>query len=306
MKKILLINDSISGVVSAEKTFWSVLAESFFEIKPISLNLFNENLFEYIWKTKPSIIIVNSIIGSIKTPPGVKKIVLLQDNFKLMKEILPISFRNIVKNIIYFGRRSYAAKIKKQEKAIAAADVVVAVSTNVANSYNLPNAVIIPVGTDTKLFSPLNNREELKIKYGLPLNKKIKIFVGSTHSVKGFDILKKEITADKESFYILVLKDKWFRKLNLPNVKVFQRVSQSILSELYNCADIYIGRSRVETLWLTPIEAMFCNVPVDVTPVGIFADWQPENKNPRQEAFTNGLDRETMIRKWQELIAQLS
>ena len=140
----------------------------------------------------------------------------------------------------------------------------------------------------------------------MPLNKKIKIFVGSTHSVKGFDILKKEITADKESFYILVLKDKWFRKLNLPNVKVFQRVSQSILSELYNCADIYIGRSRVETLWLTPIEAMFCNVPVDVTPVGIFADWQPENKNPRQEAFTNGLDRETMIRKWQELIAQLS
>lgn len=133
----------------------------------------------------------------------------------------------------------------------------------------------------------------------------MKIFVGSTNLVKGFDILRKEIKNDKESFYILVLKDK--RTINLPykNIKVFQRVSQNTLSELYNCADLFIGRSRVESLWLAPIEAMFCNIPIDVTPVGIFADWYPKNKNPRQEAFQKGLDKETMIKKWRSLVESI-
>lgn len=51
-----------------------------------------------------------------------------------------------------------------------------------------------------------------------------------------------------------------------------------VLAELYNCADLFVGRSKVESLWLAPIEAMFCNLPIDVTPTGIFADWHPENK----------------------------
>jgi len=58
-------------------------------------------------------------------------------------------------------------------------------------------------------------------------------------------------------------------------------------------------------LWLAPIEAMFCNIPIDVTPVGIFNDWRPKNKNPRKEAFGKGLDRETMIKRWNELINYL-
>jgi hypothetical protein len=130
----------------------------------------------------------------------------------------------------------------------------------------------------------------------------VKIFVGSTHPVKGFDILKQEMHRDKESVYALVLKDKrlpW----GLPrNAKVFQRISQEALAELHNTADLFVGRSRVETLWLGPIEAMFSGLPVDVTPAGIFADWRPANKDPRTEAFAAGLDRATMIRRWKELL----
>ena len=86
------------------------------------------------------------------------------------------------------------------------------------------------------------------------------------------------------------------------NVKIFNQVTQKTLAELYNCADIYIGKSRVESLWLTPIEAMFCDIPIDVTKTGIFYDWRLLNLKPRNEAIKKGLDQETMIKHWEKLV----
>jgi glycosyltransferase involved in cell wall biosynthesis len=222
-----------------------------------------------------------------------------------MRKLLPFDSRRLVKWVLNFGRNSYLVQERIQREAIAGGNVVVAVSKNLANSYGLSNVRVIPIGIDSELFKPLENQEALREKHGIPKDKKVKIFVGSVHSVKGFDILKKEIKKDKESFYIIVLKDKHVLSINFHNSKVFQRIPQSVLAELYNCADVFVGRSRVETSWLAPIEAMFCGVPVDVTPVGIFADWKPANKNPRQEAFAAGLDKETMIKRWRELLREL-
>jgi hypothetical protein len=305
MTKILLINENIYGTVSNEETFWSILAKNLQDAKALALKDFKGNLIAYLNKIKPDVLIFNSILGDIKIYSGCKKIVLLQDNFILMDKIIPKTLKQKLSRFLKGNRHFYAQSIIAQKEAIKNADEIIAVSNHIAQTYGV-SAEIIPIGTDTQLFSPLNNRQELKIKYALPLDKKIKIFVGSTHPVKGFDILKEEIENDKNSFYILVLKDEEIPKLNYPNIKICNRVSQKQLAELYNCSDLYVGRSRVESLWLTPVEAMFCNIPIDVTPVGIFADWQPDNKNPRQEAFAKGLDRETMIRKWQELIAEFS
>ncbi len=301
----LFLNEHIRGAVSNEETFWSVLSENIPGAEGIALKSFNGDIEEYIQTKTPDIIIFNSILGDIKTPTETKKIVLLQDNFAAMRKLLPFDLRRITKWFLNFGCDDYLVKERMQREALANADVVVAVSKNVADSYGVSNAKIIPIGTDIKLFHPFENKGGLKERYGIPQEKKIKIFVGSAHSVKGFDILKKEIVKDVESFYILVLKDKRIPSLGYSNVKIFQRVSQEVLAELYNCADVFVGRSRVETLWLVPIEAMFCGVPVDVTPVGIFVDWKPANKNPRAEAFEAGLDRETMIIRWKNLIASL-
>jgi len=300
--KILLINDYIYGAVSKEDTFWSVLSKELSDCQVIALKNFKGNIEKYVKTISPKVIIFNSILGDINTPSNVKKIVLLQDNFVAMDQKMPKTFKQKISKIIKGKNHFYSLSIKKQKEAINNSDITVAVSHGVARSYNA-DAKIIPIGVNSNLFKPLN-RERLRIKYQIP-NKFVKIFVGSTNLVKGFDLLKKEIKNDKESFYILVLKDK--RTINLPykNIRIFQRIPQTTLAELYNCADKFVGRSRVETLWLTPIEAMFCNIPIDVTPVGIFADWYPKNKNPRQEAFQKELDKKTMIRKWKDLIEKI-
>lgn len=298
----LLLNENIRGVVSNEETFWSVLADNLPDCQAISLNNFQDDIEEYLKKNSPQMLISNSILGDIKTPSSVFKIVLLQDNFVAMRRLLPFTLRSLAAKIIKFGKDSYARTIKKQKIALSNADLIVAVSQDVAKWYGI-EAKIIPIGTNTELFQPMD-KTFLRNKYNIPQNKFVKIYVGSTHLVKGWDFIKKEIRRDEESFYILALKDEQTPELRFKNVKIFQRIPQETLAELYNCADLYVGRSRVETLWLTPIEAMFCNVPVDVTRTGIFADWFPQNKHPRQEAFSKGLDQKTMIERWKNLIRE--
>ena len=303
--KIFFINDSIRGVVSNEETFWSVLSENLSGAQGIALNTFKGDILQFLKEEKPDIIVINSIFRDIAVLEGIKRVVLLQDNFAAMRKLLPVDWKRVVKWFMNFGRDEFLIKERIQRNTLANADVIVANSKNTANSYGLNKVEIIPVGTDADLFKSLPHKDALKKKYGIPENRRIKIFVGSTHKVKGFDILKEEIKNDKESFYILVLKDKFIPGLKFSNAKIFQRISQNVLVELHNCADVYVGRSRVETLWLGPIEAMFCGVPVDVTKAGFFADWQPKNKNPRLEAFEAGLDKETMIKKWRSLIERL-
>ncbi|MBU4023149.1 glycosyltransferase, partial [Patescibacteria group bacterium] len=283
---------------------WSVLAKNLLNCKAIALKDFRDGDIEnYIKQYSPDILIFNSIFGDIRIPENIKKIVILQDNFLAMKKVLPGKLRRIASKVIKLGNDFYSQNIIKQESALSDADLIVAVSQNIADWYGV-KADIIPIGVDSNLFKPME-KMFLRKKYGIPLNGLVKIYVGSAHSVKGWDILKKEIKSDKDDFYILVFKDEKVREMPFKNIKVFNRVSQQSLSELYNCADVYIGRSRVESLWLTPIEAMFCNVPIDVSNVGIFADWHPENKNPRKEAFKRGLSREEMIIKWEKVISDL-
>jgi len=301
--KVVIVNDSLEGLFK-EDNLWSVLRENLEGSYGISLNSLGRSINDIIEECCFDVLIINSILEDIKFPSETKKIILLQDNFILMDKIVPKTLGQMVGKIIKGKRTFYKQKIQDQKEWIRKADKIVAVSKHVADTYDV-NAEIIPIGTDPELFHPKRNVDELKEKYGVPTDKIVKIFVGSTHAVKGFDILLKEIKKDKNSFYIVVLKDEKVPKLNWGNVKIFQRVPQNILVELYNCADLYVGRSRVETLWLTPIEAMFCGIPIDVTPTGIFADWYPENKNPRQEAFDKGLDRKTMIGKWQKMISEL-
>ncbi|MEX2054198.1 MAG: glycosyltransferase [Candidatus Colwellbacteria bacterium] len=297
--KTLLVNDYIHGSVSNEETLWSQLLDNLDNIEAIALVGFTGNLEKEIEKINPDILIYNSINGPIKVPEKTRKIVLLQDNFIEMDKVLPKSWRQKLKKAIT-GRSFYSVRIKKQKQAIGSANKIVAVSKSVANSYGV-DAEVIPIGTNPELFKSLNQKKLLRERYQIPNNKKVSIFVGSQHPVKGYDLLSKEIAKKKDEVFIVVLKDDIPGKRS-QNTKYFSKVSQSKLCELYNCADQYVGFSRAETLWLAPIEAMFCNIPVKVTPVGIFKDWEPKNSNPREEAIKKGLDKETMLSSWRRLI----
>ncbi len=301
--RLLLVNEHIYGQVSGEETFWSVLGKALPGAETLALSTFSGDVKEYVQKYDPDVIIYNSLLGNLDVPAKTKKIVLLQDNFIAMDHLLPKTFKQKVGRF-FRGKNSFFKKtVQKQREAIRNAHRVVCVSEDIKRSYGV-EAKVIPIGVDPELFHPID-KTTIRKKYTIPDHQNVKIFVGSTHLVKGFDILLEEIKNNPKTFYIIVLKDAELPIINFSNVKIFNRVSQRQLAELYSCADVFIGCSRVETLWLAPIEAMFCGVPVDVTPAGIFADWRPDNKQPRQEAFEKGLDKASMVKKWQELLAEL-
>ena len=54
---------------------------------------------------------------------------------------------------------------------------------------------------------------------------------------------------------------------------LLEKVSQKVLAELYNSADLCVSRSITESFGLALVEAMFCDVPVDVPKIGVFWDW---------------------------------
>ncbi|MDP3880948.1 MAG: hypothetical protein Q8Q32_02100, partial [bacterium] len=241
--KVLLVNNFIRGSVSQEETFWSVLADKLENASTIEIQSFKGNLKNEIAKINPDVLIYNSVLGKLETPEQSKKIVILQDNFVKMDKVLPKSWKQKIKKALT-GQNFYPTMIQRQKEAIASADKVVAVSKSVANSYGV-SAEIIPIGVNEGLFKPLDSKNDLRKEYGIPIDKQVYIFVGSQHSVKGFDLLQKEIKNNPDKFYIVVLKDE-IPQIKCQNAKYFNKISQEELCKLYNCADGYIGFSRVE------------------------------------------------------------
>lgn len=310
---VVIINDVINDrPETGELSFWQVLEKSLPNAILIGTIEAPGDILGYLNDARPRSIISNSILGSLRTEFKTNRIVFLQDDYAKMHHLSRIGIGYNLRRAIKFllnRSSSYATRLYVQKSAMAKADVVVCVSASIANSYKFlgHSQVIIHNGVDTDVFKPMS-KVDARNKLGVPKDVFVKIFVGSTHWVKGFDIISAEIDRDRESMWLVVLKKgKEAPGLeHLANVKVFKNSSHKQLAELYNASDLFVGRSRVESFWLAPIEAMFCGVPVDVTPVGIFSDWKPANKDPRREAFEKGLDRATMIKRWKELVASLS
>ncbi|MBI3638557.1 hypothetical protein HY227_02330, partial [Candidatus Wolfebacteria bacterium] len=125
MNKIILLNWSIRGVVSNEETFWSVLLKNLSGAEAIALKSFRGDIEEYVREKAPDIIIFNSILGDIGVPQGIKKIALLQDNFVVMRKLLPFNWKRLVKWILNLCKDDYLIKEKRQKDAILNSDIIV-------------------------------------------------------------------------------------------------------------------------------------------------------------------------------------
>lgn len=275
MDKIAIVNDVLS--VSGEKTFWNVLAE---ELNATTVELGKgERIPENV-----DIVITNSLLGRITDK---QTITLLQDNYiEMYKMFGGDCLRNIVRQIESLTQKECIRIANTNHIAYTYRDV---------GKFN----AVIPLGVDSNLFKPLNKKDDLREKYGIPTNKKVNIWVGSHHPVKGLDLIKLS-----NDFWIFVFKDAIDE--DRFNTKCFYKVDQKTLCELYNCADQFISTSRMESQGLAAIEAMFCGIPVKYSPVGIFWDWTPNNINPRQEVFDRELDKSHMIKRWKELLCQVT
>lgn len=279
--KICIVNDYVKPLILEKENFWTWLVE-YLPATPISFAELKIPLEEAIEKEKPDIIICNDLWGL--TFPDYFTITIAQNNYVEMQRLLGID---------------YSDMIKKQKNALRSSQIRVANSNYSAHSYkDCGDFKVIPIGTDTKLFRPMD-KQAMRGKYGIP-NKMVYIWVGSHHPVKGWDKIQQKIMDYKDIFWILVFKDHGEQELK--NTKVFCRIPQEQLAELYNCADACISESVVESLGLAIIEAMFCGIPVLATRTGFFWDEYPPMKDPRQEAFDLGLDKYTCMKKWRGLI----
>lgn len=291
---IVILNDYIRGIVSNEETFWSRLEKELDDTFAISTAKLNISLQEKLKELKPNLVIQNANWGKLT---DYKTISFLQDPFIEMKKLFePFSLKMRLK---IRKRESYDDKIQLQIESLN--DYIKVTNSNfMAKMYHKVGEFhVIPMGVDHELFRPME-KKELRKKYELPIDKTIKIFVGSTHKIKGFEKIKKIINDDTSSFWILVLKDVDFGRGH--NFITFHKISQEILAELYNCADLLVARSLVESFGLATVEAMFCDLPVDTTKTGIFWDWEPDMNNPRDEAIKKGLDKNVWMKSWRRLV----
>lgn len=292
---IIILNDHIRGRVSNEETFWSMLEKNLPNSLAMSTSEISIPLEKKLSEINPSLIIQNANLGRIS---NYKTISFLQDPLIEMEKHFE-SFRVKLRAKIRGREPYYPSRIKKQIESLETS-IKVTNSNYMAQMYEkVGKFKIIPMGVDHELFKPMD-KDEMRKKYNIPKTKKVNIFVGSQHPIKGFDKIQKIINEDSDVFWILVLKDVKLEPGH--NYITFQSISQSTLAELYNCADKFVARSITESFGLASIEAMFCGLPVDVTNTGVFWDWHPECKDPRKEAMDYGLDKNTWMKNWLDFV----
>lgn len=132
------------------------------------------------------------------------------------------------------------------------------------NDYNLKNVSLILNSVDSNLFVSADNKNYLREKYNLPVDKKIILF-----SANNF----KDKNKGGEYFFKLVekLKDEPFTFCVIgfsnfsdnKNIFKFGYISnREKLAEIYSLADSYCFLSAVETAPLSVLEAMSCGLPI--------------------------------------------
>lgn len=156
---------------------------------------------------------------------------------------------------------------------------------------------IIPIGIDTNLFKPLNNKKELRNKYDLPLNKTIGIWIGTNHPMKGYGSLLKYSKENPDIYWIVIWKTK-LESSFMVNAKNFIQINQYTLVELFNCADFFLSTSLLKPFYMAEWEAMACNIPI------IIVGKQPKDflpsSEPRNDVFKLGWDRNSVKLKWED------
>jgi glycosyltransferase involved in cell wall biosynthesis len=262
MKQVILINDILTGCMG-EKVLWNYLLEGVPNIYGIELNK-TKNINKFIEDnfSKNAIILQNATfipkIDNTRTT-----VAFLQDNlrnFKVIKDSGVI-----------------------QQQTLKSSDYIVFNSKEISNSYKEFTGPIIPIGIDSDLFG-IKDKQQLRAKYGKP-NKKTGIFVGNFSPVKGWENVSSIINKYNGINFILVSKD--IESYNKTNTFCYNRVDQTTLSELLNCADFFILGSPVETQCLAALEAGFCGLPVIMKKTGIFMDWDDRHLMGK---FNNNLE----------------
>jgi glycosyltransferase involved in cell wall biosynthesis len=146
----------------------------------------------------------------------------------------------------------------------------------------LKNIQVIYNGVDLNVFKPKSNLDELKIKYNIPLQKFIVLFVAElslANPFKGGDILIEIINEFKNRSDILFLTIGG-NSSDYPNVISLPYIADEvIISDLYGLSDVMLYPTKADNLPLVVLESMACGTPVISSNIGGISEIIDDTKN---------------------------
>ena len=159
---------------------------------------------------------------------------------------------------------------------------------------------IIPLTVDTEVFKPMGLKEQLRRQHGIPLNRRVGFWSGTTHVMKGFDLLEKYAAAHPDIYWICCWSHETGHKAGAHNTVA---IPQPHMNELMNCADFFLSTGRLNPLFLVEWEAMSSGLPL-VNAEGITREF-PEGSS-RDLVFELGWDRITAKKTWEDYLLEVS
>lgn len=200
---------------------------------------------------------------------------------------------------IFFRTNQYDAKLDKiYECARYSTYRTVATETSVSDYSQFGSVDVIPIALNTELYKPLDNKNELRKKYSLPLNKEIGIWIGTCHPMKGYSILLKYAADNPKIHWIIVWK--WEREaMPMNEASNFIQIPQIQINELLNAADFFASTNKLNSFFMAEWEAMASNIPFRLIGNENNVEFIP-SANPREDVFKRGWDRISAKKKWEE------
>jgi len=173
-------------------------------------------------------------------------------------------FSKDYKGILWDLRRLGAYRLSGRGKTIVS--VSKSTAEGVKRYFKLKTHAVIENAVDTDLFKPRVEKNQLRKRFGLPVNQFLGLFVGRAEYGKGIDILQKIVPQlDSETSLIMVLSGK---KFTLEKSFCLCNVPYIDMPLLYSACDFFILPSRYEGCSFSVIEAMASGLPILISRVG--------------------------------------
>jgi len=140
---------------------------------------------------------------------------------------------------------------------------------------------VIPIGVDTELFRPPQDKAALRESLGMPDEYTV-FWCGTKHLMKGYDSLSK----------MMVLKPDW----NFVVQWKHQSISQTALARIMQACDAVAVVGLLRPYFMVEWEAMACDLAV-LKSTDMVKDFEP-SESPRQDVFSRGWSRKDARTTW--------
>jgi len=239
--------------------------------------------------TKEDAVLRYSLMGAFNAAPA---------------KMLALSWELLPEMKVVLKSGAWDAKINASYKTAQSADRVTAASRfsiPFYEKYSKTGRVdILPIGVDTELFKPYSDDEKhaLKVRYGVPLDKEIGFWCGTTHEIKGYRRMQQYAMENPDIFWVIV----WYPSAGMfvGHGKQYVMVNQPTMAEIMNLADFQLYAGILRPYYIVEYEGMAANLK-QRNISGLEKDFEV-GENPREAIFEHKWDRITAKGVWEDYI----